>query len=186
MGEDLEAVGPGPGAAAGDADPAGGGPHRPGDAVNPNGLRWVTVAELEAMHPVRPNPLWWLAYAFGTGLPERHREWVLKDTTCRTWILRHIVRSLVMLVIPVVAVLLFLPTYLDLRILTAITAGGCGLMFMLVHIIETAERRVVRAGYVGGTAERLRHERSLNAQRLANQHRRERVAARRAKRLHGR
>lgn len=154
-----------------------------GDAVTPEGLRWVTLAEFDAMRPRRPNPLWWLAYAFGTGLPDRHREWVLKDTTCSTWIVRQLIRSLIVLVIPVAAVVLFLPTYLELRVFTAVVAGSCGLMFMLVHIIETTERRVVRAGYLGGTAERLRHERSTNAQRLANQHRRDRVAARRAKRL---
>ena len=156
-------------------------PDRP--SVNAEGLRWVTLAELQAMRPTRPNPVRWLWYALGAGLPERHREWVLKDTTTSTWILRHIARSMLMLVIPITAVLLFLPTHLGLRILTACTAGGCGLMFMLVHIIETTERRVVRAGYIGGTAERLRGERSIETQRLGNAMRRERIAQRKERRV---
>jgi hypothetical protein len=101
------------------------------------------------------------------------------DTTVGTWIVRHIVRCLVLLAVPVAAVVIFLPANAGLRVLTAVTAGGCGLMFMLVHIIETTERRIIRAGYPAGTAEATRHERSNDAQRAANARRRERNAARR-------
>lgn len=38
-------------------------------------------------------------------LPDRHREWVLNDATCRTWWLRHVARSLVQLT-PVAILLL--------------------------------------------------------------------------------
>jgi hypothetical protein len=41
------------------------------------------------------NPLRWIAYAYGAGLPPRYRTWVLHDVTTRTWVLRHITRSLV-------------------------------------------------------------------------------------------
>lgn len=131
---------------------------------------------------VRPGPLRWLWYAFGGGLPERHREWVLYDTTCSTWLPRHLFRSLLMLSLPITAVLLFLPADLGLRILTAFTAGACGLMFMIVHVIETTERRLVKAGYVGGTGELTRSARSHDSQRLANAQRRARVAERNARR----
>ena len=70
------------------------------------------------------------------------------------------------------------PTGTGLRVLTAVTAGGCGLMFTVVHIIETTERRVIRAGYPPGTGEATRHQRSVAAQREANERRRKRNAAR--------
>ena len=41
----------------------------------------------------RPDPLRWLWYAYGGGLPARFAPWVLHDTTCRTWWLRHLVRA---------------------------------------------------------------------------------------------
>jgi hypothetical protein len=129
----------------------------------------------------RPGPFRWLWYAFGGGLPPRYATWVLHDTTSATWIVRHIARSLVLLAGPVAAVLLFLPTGTGLRVLTAVTAGGCGLMFTVVHIIETTERRLIRAGYPPGTAEATRHQRSIDAQRLANERRRARNAARRSR-----
>jgi hypothetical protein len=126
----------------------------------------------------RPDPFRWLWYAFGGSLPPRYSEWVLHDTTSPTWIVRHVIRSLVLLAAPVAAVLLFLPTGTGLRVLTAVTAGGCGLMFTVVHIIETTERRLIRAGYPPGTAEATRHQRSIDAQRAANERRRQRNAAR--------
>jgi hypothetical protein len=126
----------------------------------------------------RPGVFRWLWYAFGGSLPARYSTWVLHDTTSRTWVVRHTVRSLVLLTGPVAAVLLFLPTGTGLRVLTAVTAGGCGLMFTMVHIIETTERRLIRAGYPPGTAEATRHQRSIDTQRAANERRRARNAAR--------
>jgi hypothetical protein len=34
-------------------------------------------------------------YAFGGRLPERYRDWVLRDGTARTWLLRAVLRGLV-------------------------------------------------------------------------------------------
>lgn len=130
----------------------------------------------------RPGVLRWFWYAFGGSLPSRYDEWVLHDTTSRTWLLRHVVRSLIVLSVPVAAVVSFLPASLGLSILTAATAGGSGMMFMLVHTIETTERRAIRAGYPGGTAEATRAQRSADSQRAANAARRERAAARATRR----
>ncbi len=58
---------------------------------------------------VRPGPLRWLWYALGGGLPARHRSWVLHDTTTRTWALRHVVRAMVQLAIPITLVLTLVP-----------------------------------------------------------------------------
>jgi hypothetical protein len=130
----------------------------------------------------RPGAFRWLWYAIGGSLPSRYDEWVLHDTTCRTWLLRHVVRSLIVLSVPVAMVIAFLPTSVGLSMLTALAAGGSGLMFMLVHTIEATERRAIRAGYPGGTAEATRAQRSADTQRSANAARRERAAARAARR----
>jgi hypothetical protein len=126
----------------------------------------------------RPGPLRWLWYSIGGGLPEQYNWWVLHDITCRTWILRHFLRCLLLLAVPVAAVILFLPAPPGLRILTAFTAGGCAMMFFFVHGIEATERKLVNAGYPGGTGETVRAQRSVDAQRRANARRRERSAAR--------
>jgi hypothetical protein len=129
--------------------------------------------------PRRPGPLRWLWYALGGGLPARHSAWVLHDTTTKTWVLRHLVRSLVLLAVPVLLVLFLLPASTGVKVLIALTAGACGLMFQLVHTIETTERRAIRAGYPPGSAEATRHQRSIEEQRAANERRRLRNATRR-------
>jgi hypothetical protein len=130
---------------------------------------------------VRPNPLRWLWYALGGGLPARYKEWVLHDTTSSSWVLRHVARSLVQLSIPIAAILLFLPAPMSLRALTALAAGGSAMMYMIVHTLATTDRRLIRAGYAGGTGERVRGERATAAQRTSNADRRERIAARRSR-----
>jgi hypothetical protein len=132
--------------------------------------------------PHRPGPLRWLWYAVGGGLPPRYSAWVLHDATCRTWFLRHLLRTVILIAVPVVLVAVFVPAPVGIRVLTAVTCGLCAIMFAVVHSIETTERRVVRAGYVGGTAEAVRGQRAIEAQRAANaarRARRERIAARR-------
>lgn len=37
----------------------------------------------------------WLCYQNGGTLPAAYREWVLHDGTCRTWLLRVVLRGLV-------------------------------------------------------------------------------------------
>jgi hypothetical protein len=132
--------------------------------------------------PQRPGPFRWLAYAFGAGLPRRYREWVLYDTTGPTWILRHIARALLQLAVPATAVLVFIPAATWVRVLTVIAAGGPALMFAIGYIVETTEHRLVKAGYPEGYGERLRKDRALSAQRAATALRREKAAARLARR----
>src|SRR2546423_1910838 len=57
----------------------------------------------------RPGPLRWLRYAAGGALPARYNAWVLHDTTCATWVLRHLARAVAVLALPSAALLLFLP-----------------------------------------------------------------------------
>ena len=59
--------------------------------------------------PRRPGVLRWLWYAMGGGLPARYSPWVLHDTSTRTWAVRHVLRSLVQLAVPIALVLILVP-----------------------------------------------------------------------------
>ena len=91
---------------------------------------------------VRPAPHRWLWYAFGGGLPARHRGWVLFDTTTRTWWLRHLLRMLVQLAVPIALLLAFLPAGWGLRL--ACAGGGLALATALGS--RPGERGVRRCG----------------------------------------
>jgi hypothetical protein len=108
----------------------------------------------------RPNPLQWVWYALGGGLPRRLSPWVLADTTRRTWILRHVTRSVVQM-LPLVAVCLFaVPVPLGYRASAAVGGLLIGLTFSVAFMTETIEHRAAKAGYPPGTAARLRSERA--------------------------
>jgi hypothetical protein len=106
----------------------------------------------------RPNPLQWVWYALGGGLPHDLSPWVLKDTTGRTWILRHVARAVVQM-LPLMALCLLVPVPLAYRLSAA--AGGLllGLLFSMAFMTETIEHRARKAGYPPGTAARVRAER---------------------------
>ena len=108
----------------------------------------------------RPNPVQWVWYALGGGLPRRLSPWVLADTTGRTWIARHLLRAVVQMT-PVVAVcLLAVPVPLSYRLSAAVGGLLIGLTFSIAFMTETIEHRVAKAGYPPGTAARLRAERA--------------------------
>jgi hypothetical protein len=134
---------------------------------------------------VRPAPHRWVWYALGGRLPELHRSWVLRDTTVGTWWLRHLIRMLVQLAIPIALVLALLPAPWGLR---AACAGGgliLALIFSLAYMPEVTENRVIKAGYPAGTATARREDATaLRAQR--DNERRRTAAARRAARYRDR
>jgi Family of unknown function (DUF5313) len=108
----------------------------------------------------RPNPLQWVWYALGGGLPRRLSPWVLADTTRRTWILRHFTRSVVQM-LPLVAICLFaVPVPLGYRVSAAVGGLLIGLTFSMAFMTETIEHRAAKAGYPPGTAARVRAERA--------------------------
>jgi hypothetical protein len=111
----------------------------------------------------RPNPLQWVWYALGGGLPRDLSPWVLADTTRSTWIWRHVARALVQLLPVLVLCIVAVPVPLAYRLSAA--AGGLllGLMFSFAFMTETIEHRVAKAGYPPGTAARLRAERAERA-----------------------
>ena len=104
----------------------------------------------------RPNPLRWLWYAWGGRLPDRHREWVLYDLTCYTWVVRHFARAATQH--SVWLLLLLLPIPWQLRVYMAGLAVFVGMMFSAMFIEDASERRVVQHGYPEWLARRIREE----------------------------
>jgi Family of unknown function (DUF5313) len=133
----------------------------------------------------RPDPVRWVWYAFGGSLPSRYDTWVYRDTTSRTWVLRHIARSLVQLAIPIAAVIVLLPGPLWVRLMTALGGVLLGLIFSSAYMTETIEHRLVRAGYPAGTAAEA-HQRAAGERETAAGLRRRKAAARRAARYQAR
>lgn len=109
----------------------------------------------------RPNPVRWLYYQYGATLPARYREWVLHDATCRTWVLRVIVRGLVQLA-PVMAGLVLMlrgvvggpwPLVLGSILLGVLVY----LRFTLTVAADSVDSRLVRHGYPAGHGTTVRH-----------------------------
>lgn len=127
---------------------------------------------------VRPNPLQWLRYLYTGRVPARNAGWVRYDATCRTWVLRHVVRFLVLIAPLVTMVLVLLPAPFYLRLMSSLAATLPMLLFYLAYAADSLEGRVQNAGYPPGEASRIREERSVRAQRAVAARNRERRAAR--------
>ncbi|MGZ4507520.1 MAG: DUF5313 family protein [Blastococcus sp.] len=112
------------------------------------------------MRDQRPNPVQWVWYALGGGLPRRLSPWVLADTTRRTWIVRHFARAVVQMLPLVVICLVAVPVPFAYRASAAFGGLLIGLTFSVAFMTETIEHRAAKAGYPPGTAARLRDERA--------------------------
>ncbi|GAA3434092.1 hypothetical protein GCM10018954_036960 [Kutzneria kofuensis] len=115
-----------------------------------------------AMH--RPNPLQWLRYVYGGRLPERYREWVLHDATCRTWLLRYVLRVVVeavpLLVAGFAVLTLLTPAPASLVLPALALALLTSLYFTVTSADELIEVRLVQHGYPPGTGKAARRRRS--------------------------
>jgi len=143
---------------------------------------WEEAVRAEKIEPpprVRPDPLRWLLYAAWRPLPERYRGWVLYDTTCGTWIVRHFARLVVLVVPPVAALAIWLPTSGGIRALTCLTTGLCAVMFPGLYINEATDHRLRQAGWPPALGPRIRQTRATHGQSFANAARRDRAAQRR-------
>jgi len=130
----------------------------------------------------RPSPWQWIRYSFGARLPAGLRAWVLHDTTSRTWWLRHVLRSLLQMSPLIAAVLIFIPGPFWIRGMSALGGGLMGLIYAIGYMTETTEHRLYKAGYALGTGEAIREERSRRERTQATALRREKIAARAARR----
>ena len=125
---------------------------------------------------IRPNPVRWVLYAFGAGLPARHRTWVLHDVTARTWQLRHIARTTVQLLPIGIALFLFIPGPVYVRGLAVLAGALLGYFYSFAYMQESAEHRVMKAGYAVGQAAAVREaahedERAAARQRYESRYR---------------
>ncbi|GAA3433189.1 DUF5313 family protein [Kutzneria kofuensis] len=98
----------------------------------------------------RPNPALWLWYSFGGRLPQDYREWVLGDVISKTWLLRHLLRTFLRLLIPLAILFIVLsqfggPLYI---ILMALALGLIvGLYYSLSYASEANDARLRKYGY---------------------------------------
>lgn len=106
----------------------------------------------------RPNPVQWVAYAYGAGLPSRLQGWVLHDVTTRTWQLRHLVRTTVQLLPIGVLLYLLIPGPVYVRALSVLAGAILGYFYSLAYMYESAEHRVAKAGYPVGHAAAVREQ----------------------------
>ncbi|HWM05180.1 MAG TPA: DUF5313 family protein [Actinophytocola sp.] len=111
----------------------------------------------------RPNPLQWVRYAFGGRLPDRYRDWVLHDTTDRTWVwrfvLRVVVEALPWLAVAFVALTLFTPLPVGLVLGALAMALVTTLYFTVTSADELTEARLVKHGFPAGTGKETRKRR---------------------------
>ncbi|MCZ2810626.1 MULTISPECIES: DUF5313 family protein [Modestobacter] len=112
------------------------------------------------MHAGRPNPAQWLWYAYGGGLPPSLSDWVLDDTTRRSWVWRHLARALVQLAPVLLLCLLVPPVPFDIRLTATLGGVVIGLLFSVAYMTETTEHRAVKAGWPPGTTAARRAERA--------------------------
>ncbi|HEX8303465.1 MAG TPA: DUF5313 family protein [Jatrophihabitans sp.] len=123
----------------------------------------------------RPTPWQWLRYSLGGGLPEDLAEWVLHDTTCRTWALRQVARSLLVISPLIVVLLVFVPGPFWIRALSALGGMLMSLIYSLGYLVETAEHRLVKAGYPAGTGAAVRQGQAGDQRSAATARRREKM-----------
>ena len=116
----------------------------------------------------RPNPVQWIWYSVGGRLPQRYREWVLHDVTCRTWWLRHIVRAITQ-VLPAMLVLILVFAFLRGPLWVTFMAMALGVIvstyYSLSYMVESCDARLQKYGYPPQHGSRVRNE--ANAERNA-------------------
>lgn len=94
----------------------------------------------------RPGVGRWLLYAYGRRLPPRYSQWVLHDLTCRTWFVRHMLRSLV-LCLPALALLAFPASIAIHAMMIGIVVFGME-FYGMAFAWETRDRRLYQHGFV--------------------------------------
>jgi hypothetical protein len=123
----------------------------------------------------RPTVWQWLRYSVGGGLPDELSEWVLHDTTCRSWALRQVARSLLVISPLIVVLLVFVPAPFWIRALSALGGMLMSLIYSLGYLVETTEHRLVKAGYPAGTGAAVRQDQAVDHRSAATAARREKM-----------
>jgi hypothetical protein len=106
----------------------------------------------------RPDPVRWIWYALGGGLPPRYREWVLHDLTTRSWFARHLFRAVVQMALPGIVLIAVLPVPLWVRLVGVLGGVLVGIPYAVAYAYESTEHRATKAGFPPGTSARVRSE----------------------------
>jgi hypothetical protein len=131
---------------------------------------------------LRPGFGRFIWYCYGGTLPEVNHSWVLRDVTCRTWILRHFARWM-MVIVPVFFIYFaVVPASFGTRVFTDLAVCGAIFMFAVVNVLIDTDRRAVRAGYGFSRPAEIRSARAVDYQRVTNRARNQRIAERQARR----
>ena len=116
----------------------------------------------------RPNPLRWIAYAYGARLPERNRSWVYNDLTGRFAVPRHLLRSQFSF-LPLYLILYFaFPGEVGIRLAMVALGASLALIFSVSYMPQNRSRRLQKNG-LGGTTLTQRRQREVDADRDAYQ-----------------
>lgn len=112
----------------------------------------------------RPNPVLWLYFQYGGRLPERYRDWVLHDATCKTWLVRVLLRTVIWLA-PVFAILLAVLVFAGgswpIALGSILLGVLVSLRFALANAMESVDARLVKYGFPPGHASATRRQRDL-------------------------
>jgi hypothetical protein len=131
---------------------------------------------MDSTSPSRRPTVWqWLRYSVGARLPEDLAEWVLYDTTCRSWALRQVARTVLVISPLIVVLLVFIPGPFWIRALSALGGLLMSLLYSLGYLVETTEHRLVKAGYPAGTGAAVRQRQTADHRSTATTRRRERM-----------
>jgi hypothetical protein len=100
-------------------------------------------------------------FQYGVRLPDRYRDWVLRDATCPTWLVRVLIRTLVQLA-PAFAVVLVVLLQFDGGWAIALGALLLGVLvslrLTLANAAESVDARLVRYGFPHGHASAVRKQ----------------------------
>jgi hypothetical protein len=131
----------------------------------------------------RPGLRLLIWYSIGGSLPARYKTWVLHDVTCSTWVLRHFARVFAIITPPSLAsFLIFVPPFGAPAAYACVCLTGMLFLTGMIYTLIDSDRRAVRAGYPTDYAGLVRSQRATATQHSSNYERRERIAARKARR----
>jgi hypothetical protein len=112
------------------------------------------------MDSTRPNAWQWVRYAYGARLPDRYRDWVLRDATERGWLWRYALRVLAQtlpwLVVAFVALTVLTPLPVGMVLGALAIALAMSLYFTMTSADELTEARLVKHGFRAGTGKETR------------------------------
>ncbi|MFT4087064.1 MAG: DUF5313 family protein [Gordonia sp. (in: high G+C Gram-positive bacteria)] len=94
----------------------------------------------------RPNPVQWIAYAYGAKLPDSLHEWVANDLMGRTATPRHLIRTQICFVPIYLALYFGFPGVWWLRALMVLLGASLAFIFSISYMDQNRVRRLQKHG----------------------------------------